>query len=248
MHALKRMAKSLLARAGYRIVKGARNPLLEDPFCALASLCKKTNPSIFDVGAHYGYTSLRFHNEFPTATIQAFEPFLESFKALEELTRDVPEIHRHNIALSDRSGTALFHGNKSSATNSLLETHPDGPRTWGAGLVETLDVVEIQCATLDGFMQQRSIAAVDILKLDVQGAEPLVMNGASEALSQGRISIILTEIITQPTYIGQQSFADAVSMYFNAGFVLHSLYEPAYTSDGRLSQIDAIFTHTNLSV
>ena len=57
-------------------------------------------PVIFDVGAHHGYITIRYHQLFPAGMIYAFEPFPESFSTLEKRVKTIPEIHPHNLALS----------------------------------------------------------------------------------------------------------------------------------------------------
>lgn len=86
------------------------------------------------------------------------------------------------------------------------------------------------------------IPKIDILKLDTQGTEVDVIAGAAETCKKKSISIIITEIITQPTYKGQKRFDEILSVFYNAGFDLHSFHEMSHTADGRFRQLDAIFT------
>jgi FkbM family methyltransferase len=213
-----------------------------DAFTEMQRLCLDIKePIIFDVGAHHGETAIKLRSYFPEARIVCFEPFFESFQVLKRNTESDQRITIFNFGLSNQSGTFPFHSNLSSATNSLLSSDELGSTTWEAGLLETKDIVQAQFKTMDAVLDQLAIPKIDILKLDVQGAEPLVLEGASTACKKGVIQTIYSEIITQPTYVGQKRFDEALAVYFNYGFDLHNIYNLSLTSMGQLRQVDAIF-------
>ncbi len=76
----------------------------------------------------------------------------------------------------------------------------------------------------------------------MQGAESLVIAGATSTCNQGMIRLIYSEIIIQPTYKGQKRFDEALAVFYNNGFDLHDIYNMNKTSAGRLRQVDVIFT------
>ncbi|MFM9903432.1 MAG: FkbM family methyltransferase [Pyrinomonadaceae bacterium] len=214
-----------------------------NPFLAIQQLMTSVpDPIIFDVGAYDGQISLIFRELFPTAEIYAFEPFPDSFKQLWLNTVQDKNIHALNFGLSDRSGTFQFNANQMSVTNSLLKTDPEGAETWVADILDTVNVVEARFETIDSFMVQHDIPRIDFLKLDVQGAEYLVMDGASKACARGDIGLVYSEIICQPTYVKQKRLDEALSVFYRRGFDLYQIYNPSVTKHGRLRQIDAIFT------
>ena len=146
-----------------------------------------------------------------------------------------------NFGLSDENGTLKFHSNPSSATNSLLSTDSQGAETWTEGLLETKEVVEAEFKTLDAFVEEAGVPNVNILKLDVQGAEPRVLKGAESTLRDGKIDLIYSEIITQPTYVDQKRFDQALGVFYDCGFDLHNVYNLSLTKEGKLRQVDVIF-------
>lgn len=234
--------RAMAHRFGYRISRVSRYAE-EDPFAALNRLLADVpEPIIFDVGAHRGSTSTMFRSIFPAAMIYAFEPFPESFERLKaELPRD-PRTHLFNFGLSDRDGPCSFHANANSATNSLLATDASGARTWGAGLLDTARVIEAQFKMLDTVMRELGLPRIDILKMDVQGAEHLVISGGAGACQQRLIRLVYAEVITQPTYTGQRRLDEALRTYYDRGFDLYNIYNHNLTDEGRLRCIDAIFT------
>jgi FkbM family methyltransferase len=88
------------------------------------------------------------------------------------------------VALAERSGEAtLFLGEK-SGWHSLLST--DGVATTGAATVET--------QTLDELLAQRGIARVDMIKIDVEGAEGRVFDGAARTFGGGHAMTVLLDV------------------------------------------------------
>ena len=199
-------------------------------------------PIIFDVGAHHGLVSKKFRELFPKATIYAFEPFIKSFEQLKVNICSDKGIHVFNFGLSEKVGSRLFHCNSSSATNSILATDVEGAITWEGGILETQDVVSAKFETVDSVVAAMQIPRIDILKLDVQGAEPLVITGAEKTIHSGKIALIYSEIITQPTYSNQKRFDRALEVFYDSGYDLYNIYNLNNTRDGRLRQVDAIFT------
>jgi FkbM family methyltransferase len=237
---IRRLVQGTLGAFGYelRAVTGRR----DDPFAEQKLLVSAATPVIFDVGAHHGQTALLYARLFPTAAIFSFEPSGESYRALLDNVRPYKNIRAFNIALGGKSGKTTFHHNRESQTNSLLPSAAEGADVWGRGMLETDAVGQVDVTTLDDFMESHSIDRIDILKMDAQGGEFLIMEGAKRAVSEKRIRVVYTEIITLPTYGGQKEFDEMLRIYRENGFSLYNLFNPSLTDDGRLRQVDAVFT------
>ncbi len=230
---------------GYKLVPAHEDGGEVDPFAVMAGRCAAiSGPVIFDVGAHKGHVAQEFRKCLPSAQVHAFEPFPECFSFLREVAAGDSAIHVHEFGLAEKSGERSFHANLANATNSLLGTDEKADETWGPGQVGTCEVVALPFSTLDSFMAESGLERVDILKMDVQGAEHLVIEGARETLAAGRIGMIYTEIITMPTYVGQQPLHEVLTQYAGHGFSLVNFYNPSLTDAGELRQIDALFAYT----
>lgn len=187
--------------------------------------------TVFDIGACEGEDSIRFARCFPRAQVFAFEP-LPSNQAL--VRANFARYAAANaelvpVALSDRAGSATFHvssgrppdlfageswnyGNKSS---SLLPAATGGPMH---GWIEFKEEIAVATDTLDAFCARRGIDRIDLIHLDVQGAEQLVLNGAARLLP--RTAGIWLEVAAVELYRGQALDRDLARFMRAQGFAL----------------------------
>lgn len=199
---------------------------------------------VLDVGAFVGETALKYNTLFPGSSIYAFEPFPDSYAQLAKNTAAHRNIITVNKGVADREGSSKFNSNSFAPTNSLLSTHKSSGEVWGSGLLETATTIDIELTTIDSFVAANKISRIDVLKMDVQGAEYLVLRGAENSLQQGVIKMIYTEIITMPTYEGQLDFDEILRLMKSYGFILFNLYNWSITKEGQLRQVDAIFVYS----
>lgn len=249
---MKYFINKIAAKFGYKVIRAQANkPAREqsnrtDSFLAQKQLFNDINSDIiiFDVGAYVGSVAKIYSTLFPKSQIYCFEPYPDSFLKLANNTREHSNIHCFNVGLSDVSGYASFQNNTSAPTNSLLKTNIKSKNVWDEGLLETKDIVQVETITLDDFVAKHQFRKIDILKMDVQGAEFMVLKGGKNTLDLGLINMIYTEIIMLPTYEGQIPFEETISLIRSFGFELFNLYNYSYTKKGQLRQVDAIFIKT----
>ncbi len=240
---MKKIIKGVFNAFGLELTKKSK---VENAFELQKKIIGNTNKAvtIFDVGAHIGNVSLQYNTLFSNASIYSFEPFPPSFNSLQQNTSTHKNITLFNKGLGAYTGTAKFHSNQSEQTNSILATHEQANSNWGNNdLLKTKEIVEIDLTTIDQIVEEENIKTIDILKMDVQGAEHEVMAGAKKTIEKQMIRLIYTEIITVPTYQGQKEFDDILKMYRAYGFELFTIYKAGHRADGRLQFIDAIFVN-----
>jgi FkbM family methyltransferase len=201
---------------------------------------------IFDVGAHTGETMREYRAMFPDATIFSFEPFPNSFRQLHAEACRHAHVHAVNLALSDRAGEAEFSANVGCATNSLLPVDAAAERAWSR-LVVAKDKIRVQTDTLDAFCERQAVKSIDILKVDVQGAEPLVLRGAEKMLRRRAVKLIYAEILAAPCYTGQAELHEFLALAHGYGFVPYNFYDLCTTAEGELKQFDAIFLQVEVA-
>jgi FkbM family methyltransferase len=244
---MKKFIKKMLSRFNIEVIliKNKENNY-NNAFLAQKHLINIDNPIIFDVGAHIGTITLLYKRMYKNPTIYAFEPFKESFEELKKNTKNNPGIFPINMGLGDVEGKAKFYSNEFAPTNSLLNSEKSGGQIWGENILNTKEIVEINLTTIDKFVKNNLISKIDILKLDVQGAENLVLKGAENTLLNCNIDMIYTEIILLPTYENQSNFEEILSIFEKQNYSLYNIYNPSYTSTGQLRQIDVIFIRKSL--
>ena len=154
--------------------------------------------------------------------------------------KDINNIHCHNIAISNKKGKAPFYSNAKAVTNSLLEIDNANSIYWGKETLKNKDSIFVETTTIDNICKDNNIKHIDILKIDTQGTEFGIFQGAKEILTQQNISLIYTEIITCPTYKGQHKLYEYLSFLSTFGYeVLEFLNQ--FKGNNQLIQTDIIF-------
>lgn len=147
--------------------------------------------TLFDAGANIGLFSLAAGRKLQgqLAAIYAFEPCPSTFAILEKnlLLNGLTNVHTVRAALSDQTGEANLYVNAAlkDALNSLENPSHADAEVVARELVETI--------TLDDFVAKERIARVDIMKVDVEGAELLVFRGGRNLLARPDAPLILYE-------------------------------------------------------
>lgn len=199
-------------------------------------LGRKPVKVIFDVGANRGDFTDRFLKYFPDASIYCFEPNPSTCETLKSRFRDNPRVNIHNFAVSKVQGVEDFYCNKENATDSLLPPARDW-KEWVDGKSDALNLkskITVPTITLDKFCSSNSITEIDILKIDTQGAECLILEGAENLLSRHAIRIVVAEMLFVPVYKNQPYFYDVCSKLASHGYSLVNLYDIRYDDDSAL--------------
>lgn len=240
---MKQLIKKVANAFGYEIRRQGVDPR-HDPFFQQKSLLKGlAAPVIFDVGASVGSVTGLYRHLWPNATIHAFEPFPESFRTLKATFASDRLIHAHELGFAERAGSLSLNVNNVPDTSSLLPSDAAGSSFWGKTILDTVQQVDVEIATVDAFCQNNNIGQIDILKIDTQGAEARVLRGADMMLREKRISCVYAEVILVPTYQGQGKFHEILKLLDDHCYSLFSIYNLAYRPwSDRLLQLDAIFT------
>ena len=142
--------------------------------------------TFLDVGANIGYFSLLAAQRVGQAgRVIAVEPSLHVFAQLDRTLRDndLP-VERHPIGLSDSAGecTLFLPDEAMPIFSPTMVAHSGSGRS-----------VVVPVRRLDDCLEAWGVAAVDLMKIDVEGHEGKVFAGAGAALSSGRIRAVLCE-------------------------------------------------------
>jgi FkbM family methyltransferase len=199
---------------------------------------------IFDVGAWVGNTAQSYLNVFSESKVYAFEPFPESFSKLNERFKGVGNISVEQVALSSEVGIATFYSNSIETTNSLLESAKT--LTSDDFFRDTKDKIEVKTTTLDAYCLENDIKKIDLLKLDVQGGELKVLEGAKKLLESKSISLIFCEVEFIEHYKDQPLCHNIVSFLSDYGYRFYNFSGAVTNEYGELSWADALFYSEDL--
>ena len=177
---------------------------------------------ILDVGANIGAVSQRYSALFPQAEIFALEASPEIFPVLQNNFKGVRNVHTHNYAVSDRDGEVDFNVNFNSGTSSILDPSPYNRAAWASSGRHSQ--VRVPSISIPSFCAQNNIETIDILKLDIEGAELMALRGCVPMLARNRIKLIYTEACLTPLYQNQPLFHHLTLFLEEHGYALYNIY------------------------
>lgn len=235
---MKTLIRNQLEKWGIRI-NLKKNLWYLDSFELIKRISDNPEPVIFDVGACDGSSIIDFKKIFPKAEIYSFEPFPDTYTALASFSRNFEKVKSFQIALSNMDGKMDFYVNQSYATNSLLR--PKITSSFIDDHTIPKDCIQVSTMKIDSFILENSIVQIDILKIDVQGGEKMVLEGAENTLFAKKIKFIYIEIWFIEGYIGQPLYHDVASFLAQFGYYPFGIYNMHYRKDGHFLWGDAIF-------
>jgi FkbM family methyltransferase len=148
----------------------------------------------WDVGAHIGYHSLGFASQ--GAQVLAFEPNRENAERLRlHLEKNASlgsRIRVLSVALSDRDGEMSFVQDRSIEMGSSGSHLADGLPPLDRDSYARFERVSVSAVRADTLVA-RGERAPDLMKIDVEGAELMVLEGARKLLAEKR-PILLMEV------------------------------------------------------
>ncbi len=220
----KSAVKAILRRFNRRVVYVPAHRI--SGFDLRSDLCDiigNSRPVFLDVGANAGQTIDLLRSVFGESTIHAFEPSTKIFDLLSRRHAQSKGVHLYHCALGNALTSKEFVNYKDPFLSSFLEMDSSEENRFRTADVEAREIVEVK--TVDWFLSQNHIDAVDLLKIDTQGFDLEVLRGASESLKMGVIRNVLIEINFVRMYEGQGAAAEICDFLLKHDFHLIDYYE-----------------------
>ena len=190
---------------------------------------------VVDVGASRGQFAWFASDRWPQARLICFEPLPEAQAKLREMLGE--RIALHPAAVSDAAGQMALHVSASDDSSSLLSIGSrqvsEFPGTQETGTI-TVDVVR-----LADVLNAGDLGSSALLKIDVQGAELSVLQGAGELLAA--FSDVYCECSFVELYEGQALIGDIVAFLSRHEFRIASVDNVARSASGEALQADVLF-------
>lgn len=168
---------SIVEEHGVRpvIIGGIYEPIETEAILTL--LAKYNEPVFLDIGANIGLMSLNVLSEYPNARVYAFEPGTHQnslFKKTIISNQLNGSIYLYDVALSNKTGVATFASHESQ--------HVSGDGFLDTGRAGKSSNVSVQTQTLDNWWEANNNPSINALKVDTEGSELWVLQGAKAVI------------------------------------------------------------------
>ncbi len=235
---IKRLVRKSIRSAGWDIKRF--DPLSSEATQLARQLSVHRIDVVFDVGANTGQFAERLRDAGFPGRIVSFEPSTAAHLTLSQhAQRDANWTIAPRMALGDHNGTITLNIAGNSASSSVLPMLPShataAPESRYIGS-ETVDLRTLDSVSA-GFVTKTERI---FLKLDVQGFEYQVLQGAAQFIN--RVAGIQIELSLVPLYDGEHLFDPMLHNLEARGYELWSVV-PGFVdpATSRLLQLDAIF-------
>lgn len=220
-----------------------RAALMAVPWTLIPPGIRRDLRLVCDVGANRGDFSKAMLMLAPRARIIALEPNPAEFATLEQRFAGEQRISLLHSAAGARAETATLHVESQSALSSL-RLLSDRARTFHGVPATPVSTHEVPVMPLDSVLAGEP--EISLLKIDVQGFENQVLDGARQTLQRSKCLVI--EVNYEPNYYGGASgFRELYNrIETESPLRLSCVSAPGLAPDGFGAWADAVFVHESL--
>ena len=179
--------------------------------------------TVVDVGARWGVAD-SWHAIDSAVRVFGFDPDPVECQRLNALLDDRCEHTARYVpvALGATTGVATLFVTEEPACSSLYPPIPQlADRFTELACIAPRSEVEVQIMRLDEWCAAEGVERIDFMKLDTQGSELGVLQGAGQLLDD--LLLLEIEVEFNPIYVGQPLFGDVDAYMRQHGFVLWRL-------------------------
>lgn len=160
------------------------------------------NPKVIvDIGANIGLSSVYFANKYPTSKVYTLEPEKNNFKSLVKHTKEYKNIINTNCGLwYENKLLTIDNPNVESISFTLNDN-----------ITSADNSLQIEGITLEKFMLDNDINYIDILKIDIEGAEKDIFMNNPKWLD--KIGLLIVELHDRKVKGCSRAFFSAINEY-----------------------------------
>ena len=223
-------------------------------FNNLKKILKNKKPLIIEIGAHFGEDSLRFKHIFPDSILHCFEPDPRNISIFNKHVK-LNNVFLYELALSNTVGKKEFYQsfNEDKITTvpdkynwisledyNLLKLNNSGSSSLKKGYKKLLsEKILVQTERFDNWAKNHDIGVIDLVWIDVQGAEEDVINGMGEKINS--INFVWIEY-GEKTYEDALSREETIKLFKDKGFYLVNFLS------GKNQSGDLLFSRKEISL
>jgi FkbM family methyltransferase len=199
---------------------------------------------ILDVGANEGQFALSMRKLGYLGNIRSFEPLSKTYEILKLNAKDDQKWDTFNFGFGNKDAEEFINVSENTVSSSLLDILPDHLKEETTSRVIARERIRLK--RLDTFFGEYDLNANSIfLKLDVQGYEKFVLEGAITSLNN--IGLIQAEMSLVPLYSGECLLNEMIENMNRLGYKLYNLVSGFNNFEsGQLFQVDGIFARSGL--
>ncbi|TSJ35969.1 FkbM family methyltransferase [Mucilaginibacter corticis] len=197
--------------------------------------------TFIDIGASYGQFSTALSQYYNIERAIIVEPLTNHIPMLRSRFADQAKYSIFNLAVAESSGEADFYTfGDYDYNSSFLKVKRELMRLPGFEEAEEV-TLKVKTEPLDRITADCKIGSIDLLKIDVQGAEHMVLRSGYETLKRTRLVYI--EFSYRPIYEGSSTFFDLYKILTDQNFRMVSVMPGYKTEEEGILQGDALFVN-----
>jgi FkbM family methyltransferase len=193
---------------------------------------------IFDIGANVGQFGIDLRSQGFKGKIFSFEPTSKALDSLSEIAKKFQPWEVSSFGLGSFEGEKVINVSGNAALSSsfldmepIHKTHfPESSYIYQEKVA--ISTIDAQIKSLD--LDPRKV----LLKIDVQGYEYEVLEGARNSLS--KIPFCYLEVSLVPLYTGQLTLLSVLNLLADSGHQVIDVFRGIQSSDGELLQLDIL--------
>jgi len=201
--------------------------------CQMKGFSRSRERSVaLDVGAHEGVFFKPLLDADLITSLVLFEPHPGNAARLRDGFSD-KRVKVEEMAVAVASGTVEFRFGEDTATGSVLAPRGHTP---AATEKRTVPMIRLDdYASANGLLDK-----INVLKIDTQGADLAVLQGAERLLRESQ-PVLVVEMIFAPLYEGQGDSSTLISWLASRGYRLAGFFDEHFSREGWLAWTDACF-------
>jgi len=196
--------------------------------------------NFIDIGASKGDFSNSLSKSYEIQKGILIEPIPHNLTLLNDRFNDSEKYQIFDLAISDNPGKSEFYLSAYDVLSSLYKMEKEYQTPFS--ISDQVKII-VNTDTLDNVVEKCSLDIIDLIKIDVQGAEHIVLNSGINTLKLTKL--LYLEFSYKPMYKGSSTFFDLFGILSDNNFRMVSISTAYKLKDGEIVQGDALFINNN---